>query len=377
MVTARDSLVVLAVTMSVTLVLTPVARLLAIRVGAVVAPDDRRVHERPTPATGGWAMILGLVAGLVVASRLDSFRSAFSDTSEPLGVLIAAVIMFGVGAVDDLRPISPPAKLAGQVSAGIVLSLLGVTLFYLRLPYVDLISVSPDIAPIVTVIWLMLMANAINLIDGLDGLASGIVAIASGSFFLYSLRLLDAGLINETNLGPVLSLVTLGLCLGFLPHNVHPARIFMGDSGAMLLGLMMATSTISVGGRVVDEFSGQTYFFLAPLAIPFVILGVPLLDTMFAVARRARGRSGIATADKGHLHHRLMRLGHGHWRSVLILWAWTGLLSAMVLYPTFTGDGDAIVPIGVLGMALGLYSLFAPGRSTQQRRSRSALPGER
>ena len=135
----------------------------------------------------------------------------------------------------------------------------------------------------------------------------------------------------------------------------------MGDSGALLLGLMMATSSISVGGRVVDQFSGQTYFFLAPLAIPFLILGVPVVDTLFAMVRRATRRTSIAEADKGHLHHRLMALGHGHWRSVLILWGWTALLSALVLYPTITGDGDAVVPLAAIGMGLALYTVFAPG----------------
>ena len=358
---AVDSLVVVGVAAGVTFAATPVARRLALRIGAVVEPDDRRVHARPTPNTGGMAMMLGLLAGMAVASRLDTFHDAFAGSSEPLGVLLAGFVIFMIGAIDDIRPMSAPAKLAGQVLAGSILSLLGVTLFYVRLPLVDLLSVSPDLAPIVTVLWVVLMANAINLIDGLDGLAAGIVAIAAAAFFLYSQQLLDAGLITEANLGPVLALLTLGLCIGFLPHNAHPARIFMGDSGALLLGLMMATSSISVGGRVVDQFSGQTYFFLAPLAIPFLILGVPVVDTLFAMVRRATRRTSIAEADKGHLHHRLMALGHGHWRSVLILWGWTALLSALVLYPTITGDGDAVVPLAAIGMGLALYTVFAPG----------------
>ena len=148
--------------------------------------------------------------------------------------------------------------------------------------------------------------------------------------------------------------------MGFLPHNVHPARIFMGDGGALLLGLLMAASTMSVGGRTTVEFSGQAFFFFAPIFIPLVILGVPILDTLFAIARRAVKRSAVAEADKEHLHHRLMRLGHGHRRSVLILWLWTALLSAFVLYPTYTGEGDAVVPIGVAALALGLFTVFHP-----------------
>ena len=135
----------------------------------------------------------------------------------------------------------------------------------------------------------------------------------------------------------------------------------MGDCGALLLGLLMAASTITVGGSTDTVFSGQSFFFFAPLFIPLVILGVPIVDTAFAIVRRASRRSGLATADKEHLHHRLMRLGHGQRRSVLILWTWTALLSGMVLYPTFTGRGDAVVPIGIAALGLLLFTVFHPG----------------
>jgi UDP-GlcNAc:undecaprenyl-phosphate GlcNAc-1-phosphate transferase len=159
--------------------------------------------------------------------------------------------------------------------------------------------------------------------------------------------------------------VTAGICVGFLPFNFNPASIFMGDSGALLLGLLLAASTIAVGGQSDDPFSGQSWFFFAPLVIPLFILGVPLIDTVFAVIRRARRRSGVATADKEHLHHRLMDIGHGHRRTVVILWAWTAVLSGFVLVPVFTSRGNGIVPIGLAALALLLFTLLAPrlGRS--------------
>jgi len=153
------------------------------------------------------------------------------------------------------------------------------------------------------------------------------------------------------------------VCVGFLPHNFNPAKIFMGDGGALFLGALMAVSTSVVGGRAdpnVQRFRGQTYFFFAPLVIPLVILGVPIFDMLFAIVRRATRRQGLAVADKGHLHHRLMRLGHGQKRAVLILWAWTALLSGFVLYPAFTRIGSIWVPIGLAALALALYTAFRP-----------------
>jgi UDP-GlcNAc:undecaprenyl-phosphate GlcNAc-1-phosphate transferase len=163
----------------------------------------------------------------------------------------------------------------------------------------------------------------------------------------------------------------VGICVGFLPHNFNPARIFMGDAGAMFLGLLLATTTITVGGRTADPFSGQTYFFFAPLVIPVVILGVPIVDTAFSFVRRiVRGRS-FSVADKDHLHHRLMRLGHGPRRTVVILWLWTALLSAVVLLPTFTNHGNSLVPLAVIALGLLLYVYFHPG----VRSLRAAEPG--
>ena len=205
------------------------------------------------------------------------------------------------------------------------------------------------------------MANAINLIDGLDGLACGIVMIAGAAMFLYADRLFKAGLLEGSNMGPLVAAITVGICVGFLPHNFNPARIFMGDAGAMFLGLLLATTTITVGGRTADPFSGQTYFFFAPLVIPLVILGVPIFDTAFSFLRRVWRRQSFAQADHEHLHHRLMRMGHGPRRAVVILWLWTAILSAVVLLPTFTNHGNSLVPLAVIALGLLLYIYFHPG----------------
>ncbi len=360
-------LIVLAVALGTTLVTTPLVRILAMRIGAVVRPDDRRVHERPTPTLGGAAMYLGFLAAMATATRISQFDGVFSSTSEPLGVVLGATIIFVVGLVDDLREVSAPAKVAGQVLAGSVLSLLGVTMLFFRIPFGDIVLLSPDLAPLVTVLWVVGMANAVNLIDGLDGLAAGIVAIAAAAFFLYADQLFDEGFLPDNSVSPLIAIIVLGLCLGFLPHNVHPARIFMGDGGSMLLGLLMATPTLLVGGQTNEGFSGQTFFFFAPLFLPLFILGVPIFDMAFAIVRRASRRSGLATADKDHLHHRLMRLGHGQRRSVAILWIWTALLSGFVLYPTYTDRGNAVVPFGVAALGVALYTLLHP----QARRARA------
>ncbi|MEZ5143957.1 MAG: MraY family glycosyltransferase [Acidimicrobiales bacterium] len=363
---------VFAVVVGTTLLTTPLVRRLAVRGGAVVKPDERRVHERPTPTLGGIAMALGFLAGMVVAWRLDAFRDMFAGSTEALGVVVAALITVAVGVIDDLREVSAPAKVAGIVLAASALVLSGVSIFVLRIPFTGLLQLSSDWSYLISVVWVLAVANAINLIDGLDGLAAGIVAIAAATFFAYTLRLGDAGLLAPSNIGPLVALVVLGMCVGFLPFNVHPARIFMGDGGALVLGVLMAASTMVVGGRTDQPFSGNVFFFYAPMLIPLVILGVPLVDTALAIVRRAARRSGVATADKDHLHHRLMRMGHGHRRSVLLLWAWTALLSGFVLYPTYTGQGNGIVPLVILGALLLLFTILHPGVS----RRRTGEPGE-
>ena len=376
-----------AVAAIVTFLTTPIVTRVAHRIGWVVQPDERRVHKVPTPDVGGIAMFVGFVVSLGLAWRMGRFAPVFDNNSEPLGVLLAAVVIFGTGLVDDIREISSPAKVTGTVIAGLVLVWFGATMFYFRIPFLDVFVLSNDWVPIITILWLMGMSQAVNLIDGLDGLAAGIVAIAAAAFFLYSRRLDDLGALVQPNVGPLIAIIALGVCVGFLPHNFNPARIFMGDSGALFLGLLMAVSTSVVGGRADPDSQtytpGQTYFFLAPLFIPLLILGVPILDTLFAIIRRAAKRQGVATADKGHLHHRLMNLGHGQRRSVLILWLWTAILSGFVLYPIFTKARTALIPIGTAAIALSLYTVLHPEVRRQRKDAKSGdsevtddLPGE-
>jgi len=357
-------LIVGAIAAVVTFAVTPLVGMVARRMGWVVQPDERRVHTVATPDVGGIAMFIGFVVAFGSARLMDTFDPLFAHFSEPRGVLFAATIIFLVGFIDDIREISAPAKVVGTIVAAVVLVYYGVTMLSFRVPFMEVYLLSADWVPLVTVVWLLGMTNAINLIDGLDGLAAGIVAIGAGAFFLYSQHLVSIpGMITQPNIGSLVAILAVGICVGFLPHNFNPARIFMGDGGALLLGLLMAVSTSVVGGRADQSdpgVGGQTYFFLAPLVVPLLILGVPILDTLFAIVRRAARRQGVASADKKHLHHRLMEMGHGQRRSVLILWTWTALLSAFVLYPVLTGSGVSYIPVGAAMLGLVLYTVLHP-----------------
>jgi UDP-GlcNAc:undecaprenyl-phosphate GlcNAc-1-phosphate transferase len=317
-------------------------------------------------------MLLGLLIAMFVASRMHGFSQIFLASWQPIGLVIGAFVIFCVGLIDDVRNISAPAKVAGQVLAAMVLVFLGVTMYWFKIPFVSgIYALSPSVLPLVTAVWVVGMANAVNLIDGLDGLAAGIVAIASGALCVYGLQLVRLGdLATPDELGPLIAAICFGVCVGFLPHNFHPARVFMGDSGALMLGLLMAAATMIIGGRTSTvalgaykkaDAPGDTFFRFAPLFIPLFILGVPILDTAFAIVRRTVRRTSFAERDLGHLHHRLIRLGHGHRRAVLILWAWTAVLSAFALAPIFDSRANFIVPFAVAFLVVGLYTVFRPG----------------
>jgi UDP-GlcNAc:undecaprenyl-phosphate GlcNAc-1-phosphate transferase len=358
--------VILAVAALSAWVLTFPVRRLALAIGYVAQPDDRKIHQRVTPAAGGVAMFVAMLVAWAVAASIPALDPLFRGSSEPLGLILGAAAIFVVGALDDLRDMSAPAKVAGEVLAATILYFMGVTWFQFKVPLGGLVILSPEWTPLLTALWVIAITNAVNLIDGLDGLAAGVVAIASGALAIYGLHLQHLGNLQMDNIGPLIAVITCGICLGFLPHNFHPARIFMGDAGALLLGLLMAASTMLIGGRSVGAVggvagrSGQTYFFFAPLFIPFFILGVPIVDMAFAFVRRTANRTGFATPDKNHLHHRLLRLGHGHRRSVLILWAWTVLLSGFILFPLYISSVNAIIPFGALALGVILYTLFHP-----------------
>ncbi len=330
------------------------------RASLVVEPDDRRIHERTTPTGGGFAMWVAFLVAMALAWRLPRFGELFEASTEPLGVVLGATVLFAVGLLDDIRDVSPPAKLAGTILGASIMASQGVQMLYFRVPFWDTVVLDQSTGFLITVVWVVLVTEAVNLIDGLDGLAAGVALIAGSAFFLYANRQVDAGLLSGDTIGPLLAVIVVGVCLGFLPHNFNPAKVFMGDAGALFLGLLLATSTLVVGGRTNDEFSGQTFFFFAPVLIPFVILGVPLLDTAFAFVRRAAQRRGIAVADKEHLHHRLVRLGHGHRRAVLILWAWTAVLATLVLVPTYAQGANGLVLPGVLALGVVLYTVLHP-----------------
>jgi UDP-GlcNAc:undecaprenyl-phosphate GlcNAc-1-phosphate transferase len=353
-----------------TWMLTPVAARIAQRRGFMAEPNERSVHTEAVPYGGGVAMFAGLLVAFAFAAALPPLADAMRGSTAALAVILAGGVILVIMTIDDIRELSPPAKIAGMVLAAGVLFMLGVTMTYFRVPFAGLILLSSDAAPLVTAIWVIMMCNAMNLVDGLDGLAAGIAVIAAIAMFVFAFRLQYLGILGLDSLGPVICVAVAGIGLGFLRWNFHPAKIFMGDAGAMLLGLLLAAATMLIGGRVDDPFSGQTFFFFAPLVIPLVVLGIPLADAAFSFVRRVVRRQSPSIADREHLHHRLIGLGHGQRRAVLMIYAWTIILSCVVLVPTYTNRGNAVVPFALAGLALLLYAIFHPGNPRRVRRPR-------
>lgn len=291
---------------------------------------ERDVHKRPTPRLGGVAMFLGILVAFGVASQLPQFYLIFAKPGPIFAILGSALIIVLIGVADDIWDLDWVTKLAGQIVAAGLLAWQGVQLT--SLPAIGRIVVLSSYSGlIVTVLAIVLVMNAINFIDGLDGLVAGVAIIANGVFFIYSYIL--ANNIAQTeyfNLASLITAVLIGACVGFLPLNWHPAKLFMGDAGALLVGMLMATSAISVTGQVDIaslQFPKQLAPAFIPILLPFAILIVPLLDFGLAVFRRLRAGKSPWTADRKHLHHRLLDMGHSDVHAVLIFYAWTAVVS--------------------------------------------------
>jgi UDP-GlcNAc:undecaprenyl-phosphate/decaprenyl-phosphate GlcNAc-1-phosphate transferase len=325
-------LVVFAASFVATLLTTPAIRRLSVRLGWIDRPSDRKVHPKPTPTAGGIAIFIGLAVGLGLSRVLPFLSGLHETTSDPDAAVVAGLVILGVGLLDDTRGISPLGKLAGQILGAGLLVLFGVQLLYFYFPGQGILVLSPDLAVPLTVLWVVAMVNAVNLIDGLDGLAAGMVAIAAVAFFVYMFRT-DGG--ADPSTAALISAVVAGSALGFLPWNFHPAKIFMGDSGAMLLGLMLAVATISGVGRNATPIRGDFAALAIPIAVPLLVLAVPFLDVLLAIIRRMRKGLGITHADKQHIHHRLLEIGHSHREAVLLMYLWSALISMCALAVAF------------------------------------------
>jgi UDP-GlcNAc:undecaprenyl-phosphate GlcNAc-1-phosphate transferase len=299
---------------------------------------ERDVHKRPTPRLGGIAMFLGMLVTFAVASQLPQFHLIFVKPGPILAILGAAFIVVAIGVADDLWDLDWTTKLVGQILAAFLLAWQGVQLTTLPISG-GVIQLSSYSGLIITVLAVVLVMNAVNFIDGLDGLVAGVAIIANGVFFVYSYIL--ANQIGQTeyfNLASFITAALIGACVGFLPLNWHPAKLFMGDAGSMLVGLMMATSAISVTGSVdvaSIQFSRQLVPAFIPILLPFAILIVPLLDFCLAILRRLRAGKSPFSADRKHLHHRLLDMGHSDVHAVLLFYAWTAVVSFGVLFALF------------------------------------------
>ena len=325
---------------------------------------ERDVHTRPTPRLGGVAMFLGMVAAFAVASRLDNFSIVFMEPGKVLSIFGAALIIVLLGVADDLWDLDWVTKLAGQFVAAGLLAWQGVQIVTLPIGGQTILSAYVFLG--LTVFAIVLVMNAINFIDGLDGLVAGVALIANGVFFVYTYVLQSDAQTDYFNLASLVSAVLIGACIGFLPLNFHPAKLFMGDAGALLVGLLMAVSALSVTGQVDPETLNQPDQFTAsfvpafiPILLPFAVLVIPLLDFGLAVIRRLRAGKSPFSADRKHLHHRLLDMGHSHLHAVLIFYAWTAVVSVGCLAYRFVPWYAATLFI-VIGLVICTVVTLSP-----------------
>ncbi len=343
-------LAVAALAVVVTAAMAPMVASMARRIGAIErAPDTGVTDHRPgVPTMGGLAMALGVMAALALAWVLPAFAPLFESTSEPLALLVGVVVIVVIGVLDDLRPLPPPVKLAGQIVAALGVVVFGVQLVHFWVPGIGVIALSSDLGLPLTVLALVAMINAVNLIDGLDGLAAGVATIAAVAFLVFAGHNQLGGLSSATLVGAIV----IGVSVGFLAHNWHPARLYMGDTGSQLLGLLLGVAMISYVGRTTAP-TNTDFFGSIPLLVPVLVLAVPFLDSAFAVVRRLATRRPVTAGDLGHLHHLLLAFGHSHRRAVLVLYYWSGVIAFGSVGPAFLA-WERLLPWLVVAGALGV-----------------------
>ncbi|WP_320773545.1 MraY family glycosyltransferase [Streptomyces sp. CRN 30] len=367
----REYLLTLCITAAVTYLLTGPVRKFAIVAGAMPAVRARDVHREPTPRLGGIAMFFGLCAGMLVADHLTNLNEVFENSNEPRALLSGAAVIWLIGVLDDKFEIDALIKLGAQMIAAGVMVVQGLTILWLPIPGVGNVALTQWQGTLLTVALVVITINAVNFVDGLDGLAAGMVCIAAAAFFMYAYRIWYSYGIEAAAPATLFAAILMGMCVGFLPHNMHPARIFMGDSGSMLIGLVLAAGAISVTGQVDPDalklFSGserntvhQMVPVYIPLLMPLTIIAIPAADLILAIVRRTwRGQSPFA-ADRGHLHHRLLEVGHSHSRAVLIMYFWSALIAFGALAYSVNSASMWIVLGVVFLSAIGLGLLLLP-----------------
>ena len=338
----KDYLLTLLVAAAVTYVLTPLVRRFATSIGAIKEEiRDRDVHTAPVPLIGGVAMYGGLAAALLVANQIPQLHDAIANTGMVTGLLAAGGLLVIIGIIDDRWGMNALTKAAGQVAAGGIVVATGTQLSWLPLPGGSgrIFVPTPDQQTVLTILIVVATINAVNFIDGLDGLAAGIVAIAAMSFFAYYYSLTKLADISSLAAPALASAVLIGMCLGFLPHNFAPAKIFMGDTGSMLLGLVLAYAPISSINSLDPAqltSSINRYPVIMPLLLPALLLVIPYGDMLLAVVRRTSAGQSPFAADRKHLHHRLLDIGHSQRASVLIMYLWAAAFSGTVVWFSIT-----------------------------------------
>jgi UDP-GlcNAc:undecaprenyl-phosphate/decaprenyl-phosphate GlcNAc-1-phosphate transferase len=355
---------------AVTYILTPLVRRFAIAVGAMHAARERDVHEMPTPLLGGFAIYGGLAAALLLASSLSGLKSVFAETNMEKGLLLAGGLVVIMGFVDDRWGMGALSKLAGQVAAGVILVWSGAEIPWVPAPGGVTLLLTSDQQIAVTILVVVVTMNAVNFIDGLDGLAAGIVGIGAVAFFAYYFTLTHRlGLVDQTE-PALVSILLAGVCIGFLPHNFYPARIFMGDTGSMLIGLMLAYAPISSLALLDPASLTDTAAYAAgtvnrygtfiPLLVPAIILLIPYADLLMAVVRRTRAGKSVFAPDKKHLQHRLLAIGHSHRTSVLIMYLWAAVFAGTVIWLSIVRTPLFVLAIVTVAAIVALLLVTMP-----------------
>jgi UDP-GlcNAc:undecaprenyl-phosphate/decaprenyl-phosphate GlcNAc-1-phosphate transferase len=370
----REYLFVLVMAAAVTYVATPLVRWFAFKVGALNPVRERDMHAEPMPRLGGVGMFLGFAAAVLLAWKLPFLSQVFAS-GEPQAVLLGATLVCVLGVIDDLRGLDAMTKLAGQLLAAGVMAYQGIQL--LSLPLFGVTVLPTPLLVGLTVLVVVVTINAVNFVDGLDGLAAGIVGIAAVAFFTYSYLLARSYDPNVFSAASLITAALIGCCAGFLPHNFNPARIFMGDSGSMLLGLLLAAATISLTGNVDPANVPLRLASYVPILLPIAVLLLPSLDLVLAVIRRTRAGQRWSQPDTMHLHHRLLAIGHSHAHAVLIMYLWTAVLTFGAASFAFIPARTAIAMIAAAGVLAALLTVGVPWlqRRSARRVSRSGKEG--